>query len=129
MKLKDIADMEEYLENRCYCPHEIYDYSGFFYHLFYPDQDCLLIGSYEAHDRTFTYVIADNEYGIAQIICIVIDGDIVEDCVRFYATEHNIEQIKKQMRGEQDFVDFERNYKEMHTLEEIMKLTDLVMIS
>ena len=24
MKLKDVADMEDYLENRCYCPGEIY---------------------------------------------------------------------------------------------------------
>jgi hypothetical protein len=30
MKLKDIADMEDYLENRCYCPYEIYDMTGFF---------------------------------------------------------------------------------------------------
>ena len=30
MKLKDIADMNDYLENRCYCPYEIYDMTGFF---------------------------------------------------------------------------------------------------
>lgn len=29
MKLKDIADMKDYLETRCYCPYEIYDTSGF----------------------------------------------------------------------------------------------------
>lgn len=31
MKLEDIADIKDYLETRCYNPHEIYDLSGFFY--------------------------------------------------------------------------------------------------
>ena len=43
MKLKDIADMEDYLENRCYCPHEIYDISGFFFNCFEPDVECELL--------------------------------------------------------------------------------------
>lgn len=30
-KLSDIADMDDYLENRCYCPYEIYDMSGLWY--------------------------------------------------------------------------------------------------
>ncbi len=35
MKIKDILDMETYLTERCYCPNEIYEPSGFFYQLFY----------------------------------------------------------------------------------------------
>jgi len=31
MQLKDIANMEEYLENDCYRPGEIYDSTGFFF--------------------------------------------------------------------------------------------------
>ena len=29
-KLKDILDMEYYLEHECYCPGEIYSFDGFF---------------------------------------------------------------------------------------------------
>ena len=45
MKLKDIADMNDYLENRCYCPYEIYDMTGFFYELFYPETECTVLVS------------------------------------------------------------------------------------
>ena len=47
MKLKDIADMEDYLENRCYCPYEIYDMTGFFFNCFEPEVECELLAEGE----------------------------------------------------------------------------------
>lgn len=40
MQLQDIADMKDYLENRCYCPYEIYDITGFFFQIFKPETEC-----------------------------------------------------------------------------------------
>ena len=45
MKLMDVhKDVKDYLETRCYCPHEIYDDTGLFYRLFYPEQECEIVG-------------------------------------------------------------------------------------
>lgn len=43
MKLKDIADMKDYLETRCYCPYEIYDMTGFFMNFSTRKQNALFL--------------------------------------------------------------------------------------
>ena len=129
MRLRDIPDFEDYLENRCYCPHEIYDDSGFFFNLFYPDQECILLGQYDAHGGTFKHVIADNEYGVAQILAIYIEGEKVVDCVRFDATEHNIDQVRKRAKGDIDciMIDEYLNPSLGRGLKELFNFVDLVI--
>ena len=61
MKLKDIADMNDYLENRCYCPYEIYDMTGFFYELFYPETECTVLVSGSRGSVHGIFVIAKSE--------------------------------------------------------------------
>ena len=129
MLLRDIPDFEDYLENRCYCPHEIYDDSGFFFNLFYPDQECISLGQYDAYGGTFKYVIADNEYGVAQILAIYIEGEKVVDCVRFDATENNIEQVKQREAGKIKYITIDEypNTNLGKSLDELFNLVDLVI--
>lgn len=129
MLLRDIPDFEDYLENRCYCPHEIYDNSGFFFNLFYPDQECISLGQYDAYGATFKHVIADNEYGVAQILSIYIEGEKVVDCVRFDATEHNIDQVRKRVKGDIDCIRIDEypNTNLGKSLDELFNLVDLVI--
>lgn len=132
MKLKDIADMQDYLEHRCYCPGEIYDMSGFFYQVFSPEADCLLMaeGNKGAIHGKFVIAISTHKDAKSQIIYIEIEDDKVHSCVRLDATENNISQIMQFMRGEIKKMVFDE-YKETDTakaLDEILSIADAIMI-
>lgn len=125
MKLRDIADMEDYLENRCYCPYEIYDLSGFFYQEFYPDMDCTLIGSCVRGAIHGTFAIAGN-----QIIYIEISDNEVDSCIRIDATENNKRVILDFMAGKTDkmtFDEFEEGATEK-AVNDILKHADAIMV-
>ena len=136
MKLKDIADMTDYLENRCYCPYEIYDMTGFFYQLFYPETECILLNSGSKGDIHGVFVIAKPEMigscePKEQIIYIDIIDDKVSGCVRFDDTQNNRRQIKKYMNGEIDVMSFDE-YEDGSTqknIEEIMSVADVICVS
>ena len=67
MKIKDLhKDIERYLLNDCYCPHEVYSFDGFFYQLFYEDQECEKLGE-NKNDTQFRnvlkyYNISENKF-------------------------------------------------------------------
>lgn len=136
MKLKDIADMEDYLEDRCYCPHEIYDLSGFFYELFYPDTECTLLISGSMGKIHGTFVVAKPKKHVGyepkeQIIYIEITDNMVDDCVRLDNTQNNREQIQKFMNGEIDVMSFDE-YEAGSTqknIDEIMSVADAICVS
>ena len=130
MKLKDIADMEEYLENRCYCPYEIYDYSGFFFRHFYPDTECDLLISGERRTVHGTFVIANSEGCPAEIIYIEHSDGKVESCVRIDATENNRKQVIDFMNGNINSMLFDEyiSTKTKEKLDEIFSIADAVMI-
>lgn len=133
MKLQDIADMKDYLENRCYCPYEIYDMTGFFFNCFKPDTDCTILveGKRGAIHGTFVFAkpYQFNE-GSLQIIYIEHTNNIVDSCIRLDATENNVEQILKFMHGEIDKMSFDE-YKDTNTaesLKELLSLADAIMV-
>ena len=131
MKLQDIADMKDYLENRCYCPYEIYDMSGFFFQLFKPEADCVVFaeGKCGAINGTFVFAKEDTNSKM-QIIYIEHENNVVNDCVRFDATKNNVDQILKFMSGEIEKMSFDE-YKDTNTaesLKEIFSLADAIMI-
>lgn len=135
MKLKDIADMEDYLENRCYCPHEIYDMTGFFYELFFPETECTFLISGSKGGIHGVFVIAKPDMTgykpKEQIIYIDIIDDRVNACVRFDNTQNNRKQIKKYMNGEIDVMSFDE-YDVGNTqknIDEIMSVTDAICVS
>lgn len=131
MTLSDIADMTEYLENRCYCPYEIYDMSGFFYQIFEPETECRCLIEGERGNVHGTFVIAKTDStALAQIIYIETTGNKVDDCVRIDATENNIDQVLKFMNGEIEKMTFDEFEKgaTAKSLEEIFKVADAIMV-
>lgn len=131
MTLSDIADMTEYLENRCYCPYEIYDMSGFFFQTFKPETECRHLIAGEMGSIHGVFVIAKaNPKALEQIIYIEITGNNVDDCVRFDATENNIEQVLKFMNGELEKMvldEFDKGAT-AKSLEEIFEVADAIMV-
>lgn len=131
MTLSDIADMTEYLENRCYCPYEIYDMSGFFFQTFKPETECRHLIAGEMGSIHGVFVIAKpNPKALEQIIYIEITGNNVDDCVRFDATENNIEQVLKFMNGELEEMvidEFDKGAT-AKSLEEIFEVADAIMV-
>lgn len=136
MKLKDIADMKDYLETRCYCPYEIYDTSGFFYELFYPDTECTLLISGSMGKIHGAFVVAKPERTgdykpKEQIIYIEITDNMVDDCVRIDNTQNNRGQIEKFMNGEISKMAFDE-YDDNNTsesLNEVLSLADAICVS
>lgn len=125
MKLKDIADMEDYLENRCYCPYEIYDMSGFFFQHFYPDMDCELISGGVRGAIHGSFVVVGD-----QIVYIEINDNRVESCIRIDATENNKRTILDFMSGKTDKMIFDE-FKEGATenaVNDILKHADAIMV-
>ena len=135
MVLKDIADMNDYLENRCYCPYEIYDMTGFFYELFYPDTECRVLCTINKGAIHGTFVIATpkrigSENIREQIIYIEITDNKVDSCVRIDNTVNNRKQIKMFMNGEIEKMVIDK-YEEGETqkaLDEVMSIADAIMI-
>ncbi len=136
MKLKDIADMNDYLENRCYCPYEIYDMTGFFYELFYPETECTVLVSGSRGGVHGIFVIASSEpigtiNGKERIIYIEITDNKVDSCVRFDNTQNNREQIEKFMNGEIDkmLLDEFDDSNTSEELDKVLSLSDIISIS
>lgn len=132
MKLQDIADMKDYLENRCYCPHEIYDMSGFFFQLFKPDTECAVFAEGERGviHGTFVFAKEDDSRSKLQIIYIEHTNNVVDSCIRLDATKNNVEQILKFMRGEIDKMSIDEydDTKTEESLNEIFSLADAIMM-
>lgn len=131
MKLKDIADMKEYLKNRCYCPGEIYDITGFFFQVFSPDTECkkFLSGEREHIHGDFVIAQAEETYD-PQIILIQHKDGVVEFCERYDATENNIKQLTQWINKEIDKVnldEFEPGATSKN-LKQIFNMCDAVMI-
>lgn len=133
MKLQDIADMKDYLENRCYCPYEIYDMTGFFFNCFKPDVECELLAEGERGEVHGTFVLCKpsqfNEDSL-QIVYIEHSNGIVESCIRLDATENNKNQIIQFLNGdiEKMHIDEYADTKTEESLREIMSIADAVMI-
>lgn len=126
MQLKDIANMEEYLENDCYCPGEIYDSTGFFFQVFNAEDACklLLRGSYKGED--VTAVICKN-----QIICFWIENNKkIVNAERYDATENNVSEIVAVLSGKKTKIridEFEKGKTEAD-LNKLMSIADAIII-
>lgn len=134
MKLKDIADMETYLKERCYCEGEIYDLTGFFFNIFSPDTPCELLAEANGDVLHGTFVICKSarfNEDVEQILYIEHTDGYVESCVRFDATENNREQVLKYLNGEIDELDLDE-FEETNTmgnLEQIVELADAISLN
>lgn len=82
-------DMENYLKTKCYCPHEVYDTSGIWYELFYPETICKVI--YIDISR-MTVIAKGYQSYYPSILHILVDDDkqIIEAIQRCDVTYNNI---------------------------------------
>ena len=133
MKLKDIADMEDYLENRCYCPHEIYDMTGFFFCCFSPESECELLAEGERGQIHGSFVLVHpSQFNKAnlQIVYIEHKDGVVESCIRLDATDNNKEQILKFLHGDikKMKLDEYSDTKTAESLNEVMSIADAILI-
>ena len=127
MRLKDIEGVEHYLENDCYCRHEIYDGGGFFYKLFEPSKECKYLGTKKDY---YHIAICEN-----QILVFYFDDSAkkVVDSVRYDATENNIKICMELIKGKEantlgKLNKFSKNDSE-NDLKKILSFTDAIMIS
>ena len=130
MKLGDIADMEEYLAHRCYCPGEIYDLTGIFFQNFKPETECKCLIAGEKGNIHGVFVIAKANPNVSeQIIYIETTGNNVASCVRFDATENNISQVLQFMNGEIESmtIDEYNPGESRRAIDDILKNADAIM--
>lgn len=129
MKLKEIANMEKYLQEDCYCPGEIYDMSGLFFQVFKADEECRLLvnGKTRTKDQTITCVLCRD-----QILNFWIDSDNkIVSAERYDATENNIKEIVNLLTGKIKRVildEFEEG-ETAKSIAEIMKYADAICVS
>lgn len=138
MKIKELhKDVERYLVNDCYCSHEIYSFDGFFYQLFYEDQECIKIGERFKDNRGVVGCIAhpdNDEKKKPQVVLFTIEDDKVVDAIRFDATDNNIEMVKIFIekgneglaRSGKEFDEYEKG-STAKSLKEMLEIADAIM--
>ena len=100
MKIRELhPDIERYLLEDCYCPHEIYSFDGFYYQLFYEDQDCVKLGELVTENKQGSIIASialpnHATEGNHEVVLFFINAGVVVDALRYDATENNIEHTK-----------------------------------
>ncbi len=97
MKLKELhEDMERHLQHDCYCPNEIYSSDGFWYQLFYENEECEKLGIAKGESTETIYCVVEETKQHQKAILEVVLGDNnkkIADITRYDATENNIEIV------------------------------------
>ena len=130
-KLKDILDMTEYLQKRCYCAGEIYSDDGFFYQIFKDTAEYKMLGESDKYNAIFVIANSDSEKLDAQILVIFRSDDkkTISDITRYDATDNNIKLCKEFINGRTEKAPFDE-YKEDETpkvLNEIFSIADAIL--
>lgn len=129
MQLKDIANMEKYLQEDCYCPGEIYDMSGFFFQIFKADEECKLLakGRSKDGDNNIHCVICRD-----QIINFWINAENeIVSAERYDATENNIKEMINYWNDKSDKVALDefKNGETAKSITDIMQYADAICIN
>lgn len=122
MQLKDVLDMHDYLIDRCYCPGEIYDQSGFFYQIFEDDDTCEKLGE---NNQNIALVCKN------QILWIYKENEkYIEEITRVDATENNIEIIKLLLAGKKPNKKLDEFVKgdTQRSLNQLMSIADAIIV-
>ena len=126
--------MEEYLANRCYCAGEIYSGDGFFYQTFSAESECKVIGERKDSKYNFIAVISTptGENQRAQILIFWRNESLtmIEDAIRYDATENNIKLVKEIIACKKDRGSFDEYEKgsTAKALKEVFSIADAIMI-
>lgn len=128
MKLKDIANMESYLQNDCYCPGEIYDITGFCFQIFNKEDKCKKIGEKKSKENgSIILCVACKN----QLINFWIHNGKITDAQRYDATENNIKFMKLFLAGKSTegmHIDEFKGNSSMRTLNDILQTVDAIML-
>ena len=135
MKIKELhRDIERYLLNDCYCPHEIYSFDGLFYQLFYEDQECEKLGENKGDNISTIGCVAypENDEKIKpQVVLFFIKDDKCINALRYDATENNIKITKDILTNGANGRKFSFDeYEEGSTaksLKEVLSFADVIM--
>lgn len=101
MKIKDVhPDMERYLQDDCYCPYEVYEPTGFFFDLFYPDYECLCVKQTDDVSIVIANGLHDKDKKRPQCLYVQHNGSKVFDITRVDATDNNIDLLKSLADGD-----------------------------
>ena len=117
--------MTEYLAERCYCPGEIYDVSGFFYQVFSPDDECTLLCEGKHKDCDVVAVICKD-----QILAFWLENKKIISAERYDATENNVSEITSLLTGKKSKItidEFEKG-KMQKSVSELLQLADAVLV-
>jgi len=135
VKIKELhRDIERYLLNDCYCPHEIYSFDGLFYQLFYEDQECEKLGENKGDNISTIGCVAypENDEKIKpQVVLFFIKDDKCINALRYDATENNIKITKDILTNGANGRKFSFDeYEEGSTaksLKEVLSFADVIM--
>ena len=90
MKIKELhEDIARYLDEDCYCPNEVYSLVGFFYHNYYSEQDCKLLGKREELIACLAHPSNDEKEEETVVLFFIKDGKCY-DSTWYDATENNL---------------------------------------
>jgi hypothetical protein len=136
MLIKELhKDIERYLRNDCYCPHEVYSFDGFGYQLFYEDQKCERLGEKQTDNSLIIGCVAypfNDETYKPQVVLFFIEDDKCVDAIRYDATENNIEITKdiltNGINGRKFHFDEYEKGRAAKELKEILSYCDAIMI-
>lgn len=130
MKIKDLhKDIERYLEQDCYCPNEIYSFDGFFYELFYAEDECVMLG--KRKEFIICLETKKNECNQVLVFYKSEDEEKIIDALRFDATENNLKIVKEHLLVDEKisrypFDEFEKDSTN-NSLKEIFNIVNAIM--
>ena len=128
MKLKDIANMESYLQNDCYCPGEIYDVTGFCFQIFDKEDECKKIGEKKSTKKGIIIICVACKN---QLINFWLDNNKIVNAERYDATENNIKLLKLFLAGKNTdgmHIDEFKGNSSARTLNDVLQSIDAIMI-
>lgn len=137
MLIKELhSDVERYLLNDCYCPHEIYSFDGFFYQLFDENQECEKLGEFSGSFVACVSFPNNDSKTNGQVVLFFLDKDKVCDALRYDATENNLELTKLMcMHGTAFIKNSGKKFNEYSpgstakSLSQILAISDAIMIN
>lgn len=132
MILKELhKDIERYLLEDCYCPHEVYSIDGFGYLLVYEDAECELLfeGTYKGENVFLVATYADSRREKKPILLSIWhDDNRIFGMERYELTEHNIREIKSVLNGEKTSICLSEMEELAKQTYKILSIADAILI-
>lgn len=134
LKIKELhKDIERYLQNDCYCPNEIYSFDGFFYVLYYEEQECEYLGSNDNLVGCIAHPFNDEKRKPEVVLFFINKDDKCYDAIRYDATENNLKITKdilaNGIQGRKfKFDEYEKN-STAKSLKEVLSMYTTIMIN